>query len=257
VTYNPDSLFLKKTDEIYVLNKTVRLLQVTGGFRTSLDSVMLAAACPAKKHDHILDMGCGVGGAGFCVLRRVAGARLTGIDIQKDHVDLAKKNAALNKMKSRTNFLCADIRDYKSAGFDHVICNPPYLEAGTYTISPSSKKARALGHLEKDISLNDWINAAHKNLKPGGYFTIIHRADHTDKIIQAMGPRFGAVEIIPLWPRMGEAAKRVIIRARKGRKSPSIMYSGIVLHEKNGDYTKAADSVLRDMSSIVPQSFYN
>jgi tRNA1(Val) A37 N6-methylase TrmN6 len=235
--------------EIYVLNKQVRLLQPSEGFRTGLDSVMLAAACPAKSGDHILDLGCGVGGAGFCVLFHVRGTQLTGVEIQEDHVDLAVKNIMLNKMEDRAAFVCSDVRDFRIGKFDHVICNPPYMESGTYMPSPSAARATALGHGE--TTLIDWIDAAFHNVKSGGTFTIIHRADHSDKIIAGLGKRFGAIDIIPLWPRAGEQAKRVIIRAIKDRKSPATVHAGLVLHEANGDYTLEAEAILRGGQSIL------
>jgi tRNA1(Val) A37 N6-methylase TrmN6 len=237
-------------DRIHVLDKRVQLLQPEGGFRTSLDSVMLAAACPAKEGETVLDLGCGVGGAGFCVLERLPGTKLTGIDIQSNHIDLAQENIGLNKMEGQAEFLCADIRDYKGTEFHHVICNPPYLDAGTHTPSPSKTKATALYHDDEDLSVKDWIDAGFRHLKTGGSFTIIHRADHSDKIIQGLAPRFGAVEIIPLWPRKGEAAKRVIIRALKGRKTSATLHAGIILHETDGSYTPEADTILRGKKSI-------
>lgn len=238
------------TDEIHVLNKRVRLLQPFDGFRTSLDSVMLAAACPAKEKQSVLDLGCGVGGAGFCVLARVPGVSLTGIDIQRDHIDLAVQNIALNNAQGRAEFTHADARDYTGEPFDHVICNPPYMEAGAHTPSPRPAKATAHGNFEKDLSVKDWIDAAFRNLKSGGSLTIIHRADKIDAIIQGMGKRFGAIEIIPLWPRAGQDAKRVIIRALKDRKTPAALRAGIILHEENGDYTREADAILREMKAI-------
>jgi tRNA1(Val) A37 N6-methylase TrmN6 len=235
---------------IYVLDQRVSLYQPDGGFRTSLDSVMLAAACPAKTGEHILDMGCGVGGAGFCVLRRVDGTRLTGVEIQADHVELARQNIDLNGMSGRATFLCSDIRQFKTdERFDHVICNPPYMDAGTHTPSPSAARAMANGH-QDDVDIRDWVDVAFNNLQSNGTLTVIHRGDMVDKIILAMGKRFGATEIIPLWPHAGEAAKRVIVRSIKDRRSPATMHPGIVLHEADGKYTKRTDGILRDMEAI-------
>lgn len=242
---------MSQTPEIHVLDHKVRLLQAGEGFRTSMDSVFLAAACKAEKGARVLDLGCGVGGASFCLLWRVPETHVTGIDIQDDHVHLARENIALNKMEGRADFITGDMRSFHDAQrFDHVICNPPYLEAGRYTVSPQEKKAAALGHDGTDVELKDWIDAAFDNLKSSGSLTMIHRADMTDKIILCMGKRFGAVEIIPLWPRAGEEAKRVIIRAVKDRKSPARMHAGIVLHEGEGQ-SAAANAILRDGEAIA------
>ncbi len=100
------------------------------------------------------------------------------------------------------------------------------------------------------MDLKDWISCAHRSLKSGGSFTIINRADATDKIIREMGRKFGAIEIIPLWPKEGIQAKRVIIRSIKDRKSPATLHAGITLHKDDGDYTAAAERILRDMDGV-------
>ncbi len=262
------------SEEIYVLDKKVRLLQPAAGFRTSLDSVMLAAACPVKDGQSVLDMGCGVGGAAFCVRERVSGVHVTGVDVQADYVALAQRNIALNNAEGQAAFVCADIRDFKpEKRFDHVICNPPYMEAGHHTPSPEERKAIANGHLDSchsehreesqeagqdpspmlRMTLQVWLDSGFHLLKSGGSLTMIHRADMTDKIVQGLGRRFGAVEIIPLWPRAGQVAKRVIIRAIKDRKSPATLHSGLILHEENGDYTAAAEAVLRGGTALYPK----
>ncbi|MFA5591799.1 MAG: methyltransferase [Micavibrio sp.] len=239
--------------EIHVLDHKVRLLQAKDGFRTSMDSVFLAAACPAEGENRVLDMGTGVGGAAFCLLWRCPQIHVTGLEIQQSHVDLARANIALNGAAGRADFICADIRASicdENARFDHVICNPPYLDSGTYTPSSSAEKAVALGHDGGEVTLKDWIDAGFRNLKSGGSITIIHRADYTDKIIRELGRKFGAVEIFPLYPKEGQAARRVIIRALKDRKTPASLHYGIVLHEENGDYTKEADAILRSGKAI-------
>lgn len=268
--------------EIYVLDKQVRLLQPADGFRTSLDSVMLAAACPAQGRQRVLDMGCGVGGAAFCVLHRVPDCHVTGVDVQDCHVDLAQQNIELNNAEGRAAFMAADIRDYDvdapDERFDHVICNPPYLEAGEYTPSPKEKKAKALGHhssrhsegaprteesrhekrdpslslrMTETMTLDDWVGAGFRLLKPRGSLTMIHRADATGRIVQALGRRFGGIEIIPLWPRAGQPAKRVIVRALKDRRSPSKIHPGLVLHRPDGNYTPETDAILRGIACLV------
>lgn len=239
-------------NDIFVLDGRVRLLQPDdGGFRTSLDSVMVAAACPARAGETLLDMGCGVGSAGLCVMARVNGIQLTGVEIQSAVAALATRNTALNNAGDQAIFINADIRDFTpDQMFDHVICNPPYLESGTYTPSPDDGRNTALGHHGTDMTLDDWLRAAHRLVKSRGSITLIHRADHIDRIIQGLGKRFGAIEIIPLWPHAGEDARRVIIRAIKDRRDAATIRAGIILHEMDGSWTTAADNVLRHMAAI-------
>ncbi len=266
--------------EIYVLNKRLKLLHSAKGFKTSMDSILLAASCPATAGDHILDMGCGVGGAGLCVLSRIEGVTLTGVEIQSDHAELARQNAVANMMQDRAEFVVSDIRDLKkeSCGknprsaparlsgnqdmrsaparlsnlkYDHVICNPPYLEAGAHLRSPSEEKATAMGHEDTDLTVKDWIDVAYFCLKSNGSLSMVHRADKVDKIIQALGKRFGAVEIVPLWPKERENAKRVIVRCIKDRRSPAILHAGLVLHKAEGGYTAQAEKILRGAEALL------
>jgi tRNA1(Val) A37 N6-methylase TrmN6 len=238
----------ENTEEIYLLNRRVRLLQGAGGFRPSLDTVLLAACCPALEtaQGTVLDLGCGTGGAGFCLLRRAPALHLTGIDIQPANITLAAENAALNDAKDRAIFLCADVATYSGGPFDHVICNPPYLEAGAHTPSSDAARAMANGHIGENPGLGAWIDGAFRNLKTGGSLTIIHRADALDRIILALGRRFGASEIIPFWPHERKPAKRVAVRTFKNRKSPCTVHSGLVLHCENGDYTHETERILRN-----------
>lgn len=247
------------TDEITVLGGRVKLCHIPGSLKASIDSVLLAASCPAKPGSKILDLGCGVGTAGLCVLNRVENTELTGIDIQDDHIEMAEHNAALNALSERSTFSTQSIMDYvrylegsaTKPYFDHVICNPPYLDAGAHLTSLHAKKQTAIGQSEEGAALQDWLDCALRNLKNGGSFTIIHRADHTDKIIQGLGKRFGAIEIIPFWPKSGQPAKRVIIRALKNRQSPAHLHPGLTLHEEDGSYTKETEEILRNAAPLL------
>jgi tRNA1(Val) A37 N6-methylase TrmN6 len=86
----------------------------------------------------------------------------------------------------------------------------------------------------------------------GGFFTVIIRADRMHEALAAL-PKAG-VNIFPLWPRAGMAAKRVILQARKGSRAPMGLLAGLALHEADGRYTAAAEAVLRDGASLAMDS---
>lgn len=242
-------VFMTEFVEIGVLDNKVQLLQPKEGFRTSIDSVLLAAACPVKAGQRVLDMGCGVGGSGLCLLYRVPDAFLTGVDVQALCVETAVQNARNNGFSQCSDFILSSILDFDvespDARFDHVICNPPFMEAGEHMISPVAHKAISNGHLDEGISIQHWVKSALRLLKSKGSLTMIHRADAVDRIIRAMGKSFGQIEVIPLWPKQGVDAKRVIVRAVKDRKTPAIIRAGLVLHKEDGSYTDEAQIVFR------------
>lgn len=235
--------------ETTLLNGRVALLQPKVGFHASLDTVFLAAAVPVKARMHLLDVGCGVGSAGLCVLARTRDIRLTGIDIQQELVDLALQNAALNDAGAQCRFVAGDIRKEKEIednAFNVAMMNPPYQEGGTHTPSPTRNKALSHGEDASGATLEDWVKYAHRKLKTGGTLVMIHRADRMSEILAVLERRrwFGSLAVFPLYSRQGDDAKRVIIRARKERFAPMVLKAGLVIHEKDGKYTKGAQEIL-------------
>ena len=241
--------------EITLLGGRVRLLvTATGGFRPGLDAVLLAAACPAREGERVLDMGCGTFAAGLCLAARVKKVQLTGAEIVPEMADLARRNAALNEPIAPAKIVCTDIlsthSDLPTRGFGHVICNPPYLESGTYMASPDDLRAHAMGHRDDEGDLGAWIRAAHKVLISKGSLTLIHRADQMDHVIQALGRMFGDITIIPFWPHANEPARRVIVRAFKDRRGPLTLHPGVILHGPDEAWTPAAHAILADGAEL-------
>ena len=222
------------------------------GYRAAIDPVLLAAAVPAGFGDSVVDLGCGAGAAMLCLAARVDTVRIVGLDLDQDLVALARDNLAANRFTGRAS---ADVGDVAAppgwlslGGFDHVMANPPYLQPGLVTVSPDPRKAGA--DVEGQADLEAWIGAAHRLLRPKGWFTLIHRADRIDALCTRLTGGFGGIEVIPLWPRQGVAARRVIVRARKAVRSPAVLSPGLVLHEADGTFTELAQSVLRDGGSL-------
>ncbi len=144
---------------------------------------------------------------------RVPGVRLAGLEVQPQYADLARRNAARNGMEIEVvEGDLAHLPRTLRRDFDHVIANPPWYPSGG-TPSPLAPRARAL-HISLPLSL--WVQVAARRLAPGGWLTLIAGADSLPEVLGALAPKLGSAMVLPLAPRAGKAALRVILRARKG-----------------------------------------
>lgn len=253
----PSSAADMSATETALLRGQLRLLQPIEGFRATVDTVLLAAetATLVKPGDRVLDVGCGVGSAGLCIALKKQNIILNGIDIFESNIDLAVRNAALNALSGRAEFVLGAIQDEKAIpdnSFDVVMSNPPYQSGGTHVPSPTPGKALAHGEDGSGITLEKWIKYMHRKVKQGGFITLVHRSDRLDEIIRVLTQRrwFGSLCVTPVHPHAGAPAKRVLITARRERYAPLVLNSGFVMHEADGSYTPAATAVLENLSPL-------
>jgi len=234
-----------------LLGGRVQFRQPAKGYRVAIDPILLAAAVPAAAGERVLDLGAGAGAAALCLAVRAADCRIDCLEAQDPLARLAAENVTANKLDRRIIVHVGDLRrppsDLPRNGFDHVMTNPPYVAANASDAPPDPSKRKAT---VDELGVEAWIEAALKFLKPRGRLTLIHRADRLDALIAALIPRAGEVTVIPLWPRQGEAARRVIVRARKGAKSPAQLLPGLVLHRADGSFTPEAEAILRDGAAL-------
>ncbi|SIS65016.1 tRNA1(Val) (adenine(37)-N6)-methyltransferase [Phaeovulum vinaykumarii] len=229
------------------LDGRLRIAQPKTGFRSGMDAVLLAAACPAAPGARVLELGCGAGVASLCLMARVP-VVAAALEVQPAYAALARENArragmALEVIEGDLTRMPAELR---ARGFDHVIANPPYFEAGTPAPDPGRAQAR---HESADLAA--WIDAGLRRLVPGGWLTLIQRAERLGDLLAALGARAGAVTILPVAGRAGRPAGRVLLRARKGGRAPLRLLAPLVLHAaaahgRDGeDLSDAAQAVLR------------
>jgi tRNA1Val (adenine37-N6)-methyltransferase len=227
------------------LDGKIAVRQPEDGFRAGLDAVMLAAAVPDAAH--VFELGAGAGTASLCLAARLPCVVIRGIEIDPALTKLANENAAANNMDKRVAFVAADIfalplewkREYEA-----VLMNPPFHGEGQ--TSPDAARARAL--MDKG-SLRDWLETGLKRTVSAGSFTAIVRADRLNEALAAL-PDAG-VTVFPLWPKAGDAARRVLIQVRKGARTPFCLLPGMILHQPSGAYTPEADAILRGEAALA------
>lgn len=231
------------------LGGRLTIWQPRDGYRAATDPILLAAAAGAKAGDRVLELGCGAGTAVLALMTRVAGLHATGLEVQPHYARLAGRNAADNGLLLEvvTGDVTAMPSSLRGETFDLVITNPPWFQRGS--ASPAAERGRDIARRQADPP-RDWIDAALRRLKPGGQLTVIHRTEALPAILAALGQRAGDIRILPVAARAGEPAGRVIVTARKGRRSPLVLLAPLLMHSGDG-YTKTAESILRDMQPIL------
>ena len=229
------------------LGGKVMLLQPKKGYRAGVDPVLLAATVPAHPGQTVLDLGCGVGAAALCLGARVPDVHLTGVELQPEYADLARRNGG-----DRFEVFTADVMqlplELRDRQFDHVMANPPYYDRSASRAAQDTGRETALG---ETVPLIDWVKVAAKRVAPKGYAHFIHRAERLPEILNAMQSRLGSIEVLPIAPRIGRVAELVIIRGRKNGRgdfklhAPLIMHEGAVHHKDGDSYVPIVRAALR------------
>ncbi len=230
-----------------LLDGRLILHQPKSGYRVSLDAVMLGAASDPPEGAKVLDLGCGAGAATLCLLHRRPDLRAVGVELQPTLAALAQANAEANGMAERFHVVQADAArqppSLRQIQFDWAISNPPFYQRGSGGDSPLDAKKQA--HQEGSLDLDGWLGAILSRLRPGGGLTLVHRADRLPALLAALHAKAGAVALLPLWPKAGQPAKRILLSARKGSRSPARLLPGLVLHRDDGSYSDEAQVILR------------
>lgn len=238
-----------------VLGGRLTIRQPMRGHRVGHDAILLAAAVPAQAGEKAADLGAGVGAAGLALARRVEGVTVTLVEIDPTLAALAKENAARNDLAQRVRAVCLDVTApsgvFAAAGltpgsFDHVLMNPPFNTPQ----NPSPDPGRRLARTASRDTPAQWLAATARLLRPGGLVTLIWRADGLDDVLAALAAGFGAIAVLPIHPKPGAAAIRVLVRAAKGRSAPMIRLPALVLADADGKPSAAAENVLRANAAL-------
>lgn len=241
---------MRDTTEDGLLDGRVKLRQPVEGFRAGLDAVLLAAFVPARPGERVLEAGCGSGAGFLCLAARVPGLRVEAVERDPAMATLARANAVANAVDARVTE--GDVVDRALARrlgpCDHAFANPPYWAGGT---APPQALRSAATH-EAGADLGAWATFLAAALRDRGTASLILPAARFDAgVASLLEAGCGSVTLLPIAPRLGDAAKRVLIRARKGGRAPARLLSAMALHEADGRFTAGAEDVLRRAAALA------
>lgn len=228
----------------------LRVIQPREGYRFSLDPVILCDfARPTG--GRIVDLGCGCGIIPLLVARRAPEGRITGVELQPEMADLARRNAALNGLCGRIDVVEGDIlhlgERLPANGFDLVLANPPYRRRGEGRISP--RAGRDLARHESSATLEDFLMAARRLVTPGGRICFIH---HPERLAELLGLARDA-RLTPRRLRLvhGDAtaaARMFMVELMKGSRGSLAVLPPLLVYDGAGGYTEEMLRIYGDSS---------
>ncbi|MCQ2544830.1 MAG: tRNA1(Val) (adenine(37)-N6)-methyltransferase [Clostridia bacterium] len=159
----------------------LKLIQSDDGFRFGVDAIILAdfAASFMPDADTVVDLGCGNGIIPLVLSHKISGSKITGIDVQKEAISLAKRTVEINGLDERISLINADVSQLKNTNpelgrfADLVVSNPPYVPRGAGIDNSSS--SRLIARQETTADIEDFIAAAAWILKDRGHLCMVHR----------------------------------------------------------------------------------
>ena len=239
------------------LGGALQIEQPARGYRAGIDAVLLAASVDVGKDDagrkRCLDLGAGVGVVGLALATRCPSTDVTLLEREPPLAEMAGRNIARNGLAGRVDVVEGDVAGAGDCGlpeaaFDHVLANPPYYDVGAHRASPRDLKAASHG-MPTD-GLDAWLRFAARMARAGGHLTLIHRTESLIDVLRACTGRFGGIRVVPLCPRRGMPASRVIVQGRKGSRAPLQLGPELVLHGDDHRFEPAIDQVLRSPKAL-------
>lgn len=238
VTVHP----FERVDDLH--RKGYRLIQNPEAFCFGVDAVFLSHFAHARPGQKVLDLCTGNGVVPILMASRREGLDLTGVEIQSESVDLARRSAALNDLQIR--FLEGDIRDLQrllpAGTFDVVTANPPYMNAGGGLLNEAGPKAIARHELM--CTLQDVVSAAAKMLRFGGKFYLIHRPQRLTDILTCLREKKLEPKTLRfIHPYVEKPPVLVMVEAARGGNPMLRVMPPLVIYGSDGRYTKEVEDI--------------
>ena len=220
------------------------LVQPAGGYRFSLDSLLLACfARPGRRHVGI-DLGCGCGVVGLGLLLREPGVTLTGVEIDPAAEEAARANTKNLHFSRQFEVVQGDVLSWRPERVvDFVVANPPYRRIGAGRVSRGEERATA--RFEQRAEFAHFARCAAVALKTRGKFCFVHLPERLAEIMAALhANRLEPKRLRMVHARPGEEARMVLVEAVKSASPGLRAEPPLILHAGQGARTRITDEAL-------------
>lgn len=233
---------LKENERLDDLKRNgYRIIQHPGRFCFGMDAVLLSGFAAAKDGDRVLDLGTGTGILPILMAAKTKAAHLTGLEIQQESADMARRSVKLNQLEDKIDIIEGDIKEagtlFGAASFDVITSNPPYM-IGSHGLS-NPEEPKAIARHEILCTLEDVIRQTAGLLRPGGNFYLVHRPFRLTEIMVLLHSyRLEPKRMRLVYPFADREPNMVLIEANRGGRSRIKVEKPLIVYERPGVYTQ-------------------
>lgn len=235
-----NKVVLKENERIDDLERNgYHIIQDTDRFCFGMDAVLLSGFARVKEGARVLDLGTGTGIIPILLEAKTKAAHLTGLEIQEDSADMARRSVLLNGLEHKIDIVTGDIKEagslFDAASFDVITCNPPYM-IGRHGIT-NEGDAKAIARHEILCTLKDVVAQAAKLLKPGGNFFMVHRPFRLAEIMTVLQSyKLEPKRMQLVYPFVDKEPNMVLIEANRGGRPRMTVEKPLIVYREPGVY---------------------
>ena len=212
------------------------IIQDPKRFCFGVDAVLLTDFVKVKQGERVLDLGTGTGVIPILLEAKTKGTHFTGLEIQEESADMARRSVAHNHLQEKVDIVTGDIKEaaeiFKSASFDVITTNPPYMldQHGL----KNAADAKTIARHEVLCTLDDILRESAKILEESkGRFYMIHKPFRLAEILTKMCQyRIEPKRLQFVHPYIDKEPTMVLIEGMRGGKSRVKVEPPIVLYKK-------------------------
>lgn len=216
------------------------IIQNPDWFCFGMDAVLLSGFAGVKSKERAVDLGTGNGIIPILLEAKTQAAHITGLEIQPENVDMARRSVSLNHLEEKIAIIQGDIKDaskiFGASSFHVVTTNPPYM-TGSHGLT-NENPAKAVARHEILCSLEDVVRESSRLLVPGGRFYMVHRPFRLAEIFCTMS-RYGIEpkRMQLVYPFVNKEPNMVLVEGLRGGRPRITVERPLIVYEKPGVYT--------------------
>lgn len=205
-----------------------------------MDAVLLSGFARGREGERALDLGTGTGIIPLLMSAKTRCSHLTGLEIQKESADMARRSVALNHLEEKIDIVQGDIREadriFPAASFAVITSNPPYMIDAHGLKNPSGPMA--IARHEVLCTFEDVARVTERLLLPQGHFYLVHRPFRLAEIMTTLCAHHLEPKRMRLvYPYIDREPNMVLLDCVRGGRPRLTVEKPLIVYQAPGVYT--------------------